>query len=106
MIVYIASPYSLGDPEENVRVQIDAAHRLMDLGHTPIAPLLSHFLHLHRPRPYEDWLRSDLEIIPRCDMLLRLPGESPGADRETDLAMTLSIPVIYGWDKLETTECT
>jgi hypothetical protein len=99
-IVYISSPYTLGDKDENVAVQIEAAHQLMDNGHIPIAPLLSHYLHLFRPRPYEDWMKVDLALIPKVDIVLRLPGESSGADREVNLAKSLNIPVAYGWVEL------
>lgn len=90
---YIASPYTIGDAAVNVRAQMVAAHNLMDLGISPYAPLLSHFLHLHQPRQYEDWMAVDLAFLPMCDCVLRLPGESIGADRETSRAEMLGIPV-------------
>lgn len=99
-VIYIASPYSVGDVAANVSTQIDAAHRIMDMGHAPIAPLLSHYLHIYRQRPYEEWLKSDLEIIRKVDVVLRLPGASKGADQETGLAEELDIPVAHGWDQL------
>lgn len=100
-LVYIASPYTLGDIAENVRIQMDAAHRILDMGHSPFAPLLSHFLHIHKPRPYDDWLNMDLVIIPRVDILLRLPGKSSGATKEVALAHELGIPVAFGWFELD-----
>lgn len=99
-LIYIASPYTLGDVAANVAVQKNAAHRILDLGHCPITPLLSHYLHIHRQRPYHDWLKMDLAIIPRVDFLLRLPGESSGADVEVDHARIHHIPVCFGWDEL------
>lgn len=99
-LIYIASPYTLGDVAANVAVQIKAAHRILDMGHVPIAPLLSHYLHIHRQRPYEDWLKMDLAIIPRCDILLRLRGKSDGADKEVRLAASLNIPVYYSFKEL------
>lgn len=94
-MIYIASPYTIGDQAENVRKQLDAANELMDMGFCPIAPLLSHFQHIMHPRPYEDWLRIDEEKLRCCDAILRLPGESKGADREEALAIKLGIPVFY-----------
>lgn len=99
-LIYIASPYTVGDVAANVCVQIEAAHRILDLGHCPVAPLLSHFLHIHRQRPYGDWVEMDLALIPRMDLVLRLPGESKGADGEVELARSLGIPVAYGWKEL------
>lgn len=96
-LIYIASPYTIGDVAANVHVQMEAAHRIMDMGHAPITPLLFHFLHIHRQRPAEDWLAIDHAIIRRVDVLLRLPGESKGADGEVALAQKNKIPVAFGW---------
>lgn len=93
--IYIASPYTIGDIAVNVHNQIQAANELMDLGFTVHVPLLSHFQHLIFPRPYRDWLTNDLEWLPVCDAILRLPGESSGADIEVKLAKKLKIPVYY-----------
>lgn len=100
-VIYISSPYSIGNVEDNVQFQIEAAHRIMDMGHAPVVPLLSHFLHLHKPRPYDDWLCVDLALIEKVDIVLRLPGESKGADMEVDKALRLCIPVAFGWGKLD-----
>jgi hypothetical protein len=99
-VIYIASPYTMGDTAENVSVQIKAAHRILDMGHCPIAPLLSHFLHIHRQRPYEDWIEMDFALLKKADLLLRLPGESAGADNEVEEAVRLGIPVAFGWTAL------
>lgn len=93
--VYIASPYTLGDVAVNVKVQMDCAHELIGLGFAPFVPLLSHFLHMANPRPYEDWVAQDNEWVGVCDYLLRLPGESKGAAAEVRLAQTLGIPVVH-----------
>lgn len=95
MKVYIASPYTVGDVAVNVRRQIETADKLMNMGHTPFVPLLSHFQHLLFPRPYEDWVNNDLEWIPCCDCVLRLRGESKGADNEVKLAQKLGKPIYY-----------
>jgi hypothetical protein len=100
-LIYIASPYTQGDVAVNVATQLDAAHRIMDAGHLPFAPLLSHFLHLHRARPYEDWVQLDLDLLRKMDALLRLPGESSGADGEVKRAIELGITVLFGWEEFE-----
>ena len=56
-------------------------------------PHHTHFWHMLFPRGYEEWLRLDLAFLPCCDALLRLKGESKGADAEVDAARALSIPV-------------
>ena len=91
--VYIASPYTKGDVAVNVKRQLDCANTLMDLGLAPFAPLYSHFQHMAHPRPYEDWVKIDLEWVKVCDCVLRLEGESSGADGEVKFAEQLSIPV-------------
>ena len=99
-IIYIASPYTLGDVAANVAVQIEAAHKIMDAGHCPVAPLLSHYLHINRQRPYHEWVEMDLALIPRMDVVLRLPGKSIGADGEVALAEKHGVPVAHGWENL------
>ena len=98
--VYIASPYTKGDVAVNVKAQIDCADELISLGFAPFAPLYSHFQHMHHPRPYEDWTRLDNEWVLRCDCLLRLPGESSGADAEVALAVENNTPVFYSIGEL------
>jgi nucleoside 2-deoxyribosyltransferase len=98
--VYIASPYTLGDTAVNVRKQIDAVDELMNYGFAPFAPLYSHFQHMIHPRPYEDWIAVDLVWVETCDCLLRLPGESSGADMEAAKAEELGIPVEYSIEEL------
>lgn len=99
--VYLASAYSLGSCAANVHVQIEVADQLMTLGYCPIVPLLTHFQHIYKPRHYEDWMRIDKEQVRRCDVLLRLPSESAGADREVEYAKSLGIPVVYSVEELQ-----
>ena len=95
-LVYISSPYSIGDKIKNIRRQINVAHKLMDNGLVPLAPLPgSHVLNEMRWRPYEDWMAVDLEHVARCDAVLRLKGKSSGADREVSYAESLGIPVFF-----------
>jgi hypothetical protein len=93
--VYIAAPYTRPDPCVNVHAVIGAANRLMDAGVVPFVPHLCHLWHTVTPRPYADWTAWDLEWIAACNALLRLPGESPGADAEVAEAVRLGIPVFY-----------
>lgn len=98
--VYIASPYTLGDVAANVKRQIDTADALIDNGFAPFAPLYYHFQHMVHPRPYEDWIKIDLEWIKACDCVLRLAGKSEGADGEVAYAKELGIPVFYSITKI------
>lgn len=98
--VYIASPYTIGDVAINVKRQIDCADQLMTLGFCPFVPLYSHFQHMVHPRPYQDWIKFDKEWLSVCDCVLRLQGESEGADNEVSLAKQLKIPVVYSIQEL------
>lgn len=100
MRIYIASPYTLGDCAVNVRRQIDVFTRLLEMGHTPFAPLLSHFVHLVHPQEYDKWLEWDFAWLDVCDCVLRLDGESKGADMEVKRAKEKGIRVIYSIDEL------
>ncbi len=112
--IYIASPYSKGDPAINAHFQCKIFDTLMDDGRcTPIAPLWSHFQHAMFPRRYEDWLQYDLELLDGCAGCIRLNAEIPelgyvqadsqGADREvakfkdTGRPVFLSLNELYAW---------
>ena len=98
--VYIASPYTLGDVAVNVKLQMDMADKLINLGFAPFVPLYSHFQHMAHPRPYQDWIDLDLEWVKACDVVLRIGGVSKGADGEVDLARRLGKDVCYNLDEL------
>ena len=102
--IYIASPYTIGDVAVNVRESFIAADKLVELGFAPYPPLYSHFWHFLSPKPYETWVELDNEWVLRCDALLRLPGESSGADAEVALAKEYGIPVFYSIDELAAAE--
>jgi len=91
--VYIASAYTKGDTAVNVRKSYGAADQLANLGYLPYPPLHTHFWHFLFPHPYEFWTRMDMEWILKCDCVLRLPGESSGADAEVEFAKAHGIPV-------------
>ena len=94
-LVYIASPYTKGDVAVNVRKAIDAADNLAKHGFLPFMPLMSHFWHMIYPHEYHFWTEMDLQWVERCDCVLRLPGESAGADHEVKFAMALKLPVFH-----------
>jgi nucleoside 2-deoxyribosyltransferase len=92
--VYIAGPYT-GNEEQNVANALAAGTPLLDAGLCPYVPHLSHYWEAQHPHHYEVWMTLDFAWIRRCDVLLRLPGSSSGADREVALAKALGIPVFY-----------
>ncbi len=98
--IYVAGPYTKGNVEQNVDNAIEAANIIADLGFAPFVPHLTHFWEERFPRPYAFWLELDNEFLPCCDAVLRLPGESTGADKEVELAKSLGIPVFESIDEL------
>jgi hypothetical protein len=97
--VYIAGPYTKGDVAANVRAAVDAAEQVAKLGHFPYVPHLTHFWHLIHPHDWTFWMALDQEWLLQCDCVIRLPGESRGADDEVALAERHGIPVYYGLDE-------
>lgn len=99
-LVYIASPYTIGNQLDNVGIQIDCANELIKLGYAPYAPLLSHYINERYSHSWDVWIGLCLEILKRCDFVLRLPGESKGADIEVKYAINNNIKVVYSIDEL------
>ena len=93
--IYIAGPYTKGDTALNVRRSIMEQDFIeATLGHMAYNPLLSHFQHLIVP--HEDvnyWYEKDIHWLKECNAILRLPGESVGADREVAIARDLGMTV-------------
>jgi len=78
----------------NVRQAIHAGNLVAERGHIPFIPHLTHFWHLLTP--HEDinfWYRYDIEWLKLCHALLRLEGESKGADEKERIAREMGIPI-------------
>lgn len=100
-LVYVAGPYTRPDPVANTHDVVKAVDRLVDDGYvTPFAPHLTLLWHLVAPRPLAFWYAYDLATLIRCDAVLRLPGESTGADREVEFAVDRGLPVFFSTDEL------
>jgi hypothetical protein len=121
-VVYIASPYTKGDPAINVRFQCEVFDRLLSSGLCwPVAPLWSHFQHTVFPRNYKDWIEYDLAMIAKYDACVRLTSEfdpmnyfvhdSDGADGEVREFLLQGKPVFYtikdllGWAQRQVDLC-
>lgn len=94
--VYVSGPYSVGSQVENVRAAILAAEQIRNVGHYAFVPHLWYHWDLISPRGWDDWMEQSLAWISRCDVLVRLPGTSPGSDREVLLARERGMPVYLG----------
>lgn len=98
--IFIAGPYTQGDPVENTRRAVFVGRTLIEAGHAPYVPHLTHLWHLIDQQPYEVWIALHLAFLPTCEAVLRLPGESPGADGEVARARELGLPVYYSVESL------
>lgn len=86
---YVSGPYT-SDPEGNVLRAIVASNELRKKGVIPFCPHLTHFMHKLEPDTYEAWMDYDCAWLSKCNSVLRLEGESAGAEREVALANLLS----------------
>ena len=101
MRIYLAGPMSNGgrlsesDELANVRDGMQAARLLLEAGHAVYLPHLWHFFAttVEHGVTREQWIAQDLAWIEACDVVVRLPGESAGADREVVFARQRGIPV-------------
>jgi len=85
---------------DNVRLQLEAKHILLDYGFIPFSPLENHFAEIYKHRKEGEWLEWDLEWLKVCDILVRIRSShkdleisSPGSDIETKFALKNSIKV-------------
>lgn len=95
LAVYVAGPYTGGDTGNNVRDAVVMADQLVKLGFLPYVPHLTHLWHMISPHEQRQWLDMGCAWLARCDAVLRLPGDSPGADVEEDYARRLGLLVFY-----------
>lgn len=101
-LVYIAGPYTRPDPVSNTHRTIMAAEDLHDSGLvTCVVPHTTLLWHAIAPHDdVEHWYEYDLAVLKRCDALLRLPGDSSGADNEVAFAEEHGVPVFHDRDHL------
>lgn len=101
--IYVAGPISKGDTHVNVREGLLAGIELIKRGFVPFVPHNDFGMRLIDPEVmhYEAMLGQDFAWIRKCDALLRLPGESPGADREEEYARTQGLLVTNSIDYME-----
>lgn len=93
--VYIAAPYSVPDPVKNTHRVVKFAEAVIKKGYLPIIPHLTLLWHAIVPKPDEFWYDYTMELMKRCDLVIRLSGFSAGADREVEMAKKLGIEVLF-----------
>ena len=101
--IYVAGPITKGDTHINVRNGMLAGLELIKRGFVPFVPHLDYGMRFIDPDTmhYENMLAQDFAWIERCDALLRLPGDSSGADREVKHALEHGLIVVNHIDYLE-----
>lgn len=88
ILVYIAGPlFTSGRMDDNIRAALEAANKLIIHGFLPVIPHLYFFWDLITPKDESNWLELDRRWIDQCDILLRLSGDSRGADMEVKWAL-------------------
>lgn len=101
MRVYIASPlYSSGDINDNLFKAMTIGEILIKRGFIPYIAHFNHYWHQIYPHDENYWLSLDFKWLDVCDCVLRLPGESKGADKEVDYAKSIGKPVYYNLEDL------
>lgn len=98
-LIYVAGPLTHHDQVQevlNVEVAKEAGHILEDAGISAFVPHYFYYSRRRVQRSYEEWMAIDLRMLKHCHALVRLPGPSPGADREVEAAKVLGLPVYFG----------
>lgn len=95
--VYISGPITKGNRNEHYFRAAEIEKALMLSGFAPLNPMRSITLPFawQENMPHDLWLAVDLAWIEACDAVVRLPGESKGADEECDFATSHGIPIFH-----------
>ena len=91
--IYISGPLtSSGNVVENLDRAMAAARSLIDAGFAPFCPHLTYHVDPGGEYPHATWMAIELPWVSVADAVLRLPGESLGADLEVGEAEMFGIP--------------
>lgn len=94
-LLYVAGPYTRPDPVINTHGACKFATAIYEAGlWTPMVPHITLVWHAITPRPINFWYALDLAHMSRCDAIVRLPGDSTGADAEVAYAREIDLPII------------
>jgi hypothetical protein len=114
MLILIAGPYASGtdgDPElmaQNLKRLEEAAWPIFQAGHVPVIgewvalPVLASAgaSGPNDPLAAEVMYPTAERLLRHCDAVLRLPGDSRGADQDVAIAQARGIPVYYSLDEI------
>ena len=99
--VYVSGPLtSSGNVLENIEVAMAATRQLIAAGFALFCPHLTYHVDPAEEIPHSTWMEIELPWLRAADAVLRLPGESVGADIEVRHATAIGIPVFQSIDAL------
>lgn len=114
--VYIAGPITKGDLRFNIHRAETMFYRLLKAGFAPFCPHWSCYASgplltpdgrvyaiaaaVHPGTSHADWVALDLAWVRVADAVLRLPGESTGADAEVAEARRVGVPVFGSFEEV------
>ena len=103
-LVYIAGPITNGGAAYNwraIRLAVQAAFDLEKLGYATHCPQMFVGFAEALNIPWESWVESGKAWVAVSDAVLRIPGESKGADEECNTARIEMIPVFDSVEELD-----
>lgn len=98
--IYLSGPISLGPKGHNLGQFLDVHEKLMHAGYAPLNPGLTMLLPFQADVRHAEWLASDLPWVEVSDAVLRLPGDSRGADQECAHAARCGIPIYHSFEEV------
>ncbi len=108
MIIMVSGPYRSGsdDPDvwkENLRKLNETAYEVFKKGHTPLIGVnaaLPIITEAGEDKYNEIMMPVSLALAEICDAVLRIGGDSKGADDEVDIFLKKNLPVYYSIDEI------
>lgn len=101
-LYYLAQPYSV-DPVLSYYTAINNTNELLDKGYIVFSPIAyCHKLHLAKERDWEFWVKMDLLLLEKCDVLILAKGweNSKGCVIEHEKAVELGMEIIL-YERME-----
>ncbi len=99
-VIYLATPMTKGEWVTNWDKCLIIADRLRIKGYAPYPPVVSWSWQQHTRYTPEEWLQYDFNLILVSDGVLRVNGDSAGADREMDFAVRHNINTYWSEHEL------
>jgi len=99
--IFISGPlFSSGNIFVNIKRAVMAGHMLKQAGAIPFIPHLYAFWAIMQGLDESyGWMEMDLAWLECCDAVLRLEGDSKGADEEVDHALSLGLTVFSKYNE-------